>query len=372
MVLRMTRPTRRSDSSFLQYRKRVPGDIQKAAYGQCASVKFPSERLGDPPLVVRTKLEREVKFSLQTRDPATAKERTGIATAQLERLYDAIRNGPCPLTRKQVVALAGLVYQGFAKGGEDDPGPASAWSRVVRDNQAAAKGDSGRASLIVGNEEDRRRASMEERFGAMADALLATQSIITDAGSRCALIEELERSLTQAAKKLRRNADGDYRPDPDAARFPPWGTTSERAPAASRAKCGSSVTFDELFERWRRERTPSPSTVTTWRGYVRALRKHLGHDDPSRVTKADIVAWKDALVAANYSPKGIKDGQLAAIRALYTYAIDNELLTANPAATVKVVTTRYGQQFCSPNPLIQQCRRDKSTRDFSAQLRKLG
>src|SRR5262245_1467428 len=106
MVLRMTRPTRRSDSSLLQFRKRVPADIQKAAYGQCAVVSFPAGSAGEPAAAIRTTLRGQVKFSLQTRDPATAKERNGLATAQLERFYDAVRKGPQRLTRRQVVALA--------------------------------------------------------------------------------------------------------------------------------------------------------------------------------------------------------------------------------------------------------------------------
>src|SRR5690606_36917185 len=98
----------------------------------------------------------------------------------------------------------------------------------------------------------------------------------------------------------------------------------------------STLTFDELFERWQRETKPAPSTITTWRSYIRALRNQVGHDDPARVTKADIIAWKDELVAAGRSPKGIKDGQLAAARALFNYAVDNGLLPSNPALGVTV------------------------------------
>jgi hypothetical protein len=65
---------------------------------------------GGPAVVICAMLKKEVGFSLRTRDPATGKERNNIAITQLERLYDAIREGPRPLTRKQVVALAGLVY----------------------------------------------------------------------------------------------------------------------------------------------------------------------------------------------------------------------------------------------------------------------
>jgi hypothetical protein len=48
MVQHMTRPTRRPDSSHLQFRKRVPADVQKAAYGRLAAVKFPAGGSGEP------------------------------------------------------------------------------------------------------------------------------------------------------------------------------------------------------------------------------------------------------------------------------------------------------------------------------------
>jgi integrase len=334
MVLRMTRPTRRPDSSFLQYRRRVPADVQKVAYGRSASINFPSDVPDGPPVVVQTTLKKQVGFSLRTRDPAVAKERTSIATAQLERLYDDIRKGPHPLTKKQVVALAGLVYKGFAMGGEDNPGPASIWAKVVRANDAAKDGADATSSLMIGTDAERRRGALERRFGRMADAILATQGIVTDAKSRWSLIEELPAALTQAATKLRRNADGDYRPDPDAERFPTWEGVAKADP--SRAKSDGRFTFDGLFERWQAERKPSASTVTTWAGYVRALRKHVGHDDPGKVTKANLVAWKDALVAAGNSPKGIRDGQLAAAKALFTYAVENDWLPANPVHGIKL------------------------------------
>jgi len=61
------------DSSFFQYRKRVPADIQKAAYGRCASIQLPSGVAGGTPVVVQATLNKEVGFSLRTKDPATAK-----------------------------------------------------------------------------------------------------------------------------------------------------------------------------------------------------------------------------------------------------------------------------------------------------------
>jgi integrase len=334
MVLHMTRPTRRPRSSFLQFRKRVPADIQRVASGRPVAVSFPAGVSGEAAVIVRATLRGQVKFSLQTRDPATAKERTGLATAQLERIYAAIRTGPRPLTHKEVVALAGLAYKGFATGGEDNPGPASMWAEVARVNEAAENGADSTSSLMIGTEDERRRGALERRFGPMADAIMVTQGIVTDAKSRWSLIQELPKALTQAATKLQRNADGDYRPDLTAERFPTWAGVAMAD--ASKAKPDGRLTFDGLFERWRAERKPSASTVTTWAGYVRTLRKHIGHDDPRKVTKADLVAWKDALIASGNSPKGIRDGQLAAAKALFTYAVENDWLPANPVHGIKL------------------------------------
>jgi len=186
------------------------------------------------------------------------------------------------------VALAGLVYQGFASGGEDDPGPVSTWVRVVRENIAATKGEYGRASLMIGDAKDRRKVSMEKRFGAMADALLVFQGVVTDAASRWALIQELERSLTPAARKLQRNAEGDWRPDPDAAQFPEWKreeatTPSHRPPS----------TINTVFEGWKLEAVAahlSPKTIKEYQSVVERFGRFLGHQDAGRISPADVDA----------------------------------------------------------------------------------
>jgi hypothetical protein len=138
---------------------------------------------------------------------------------------------------------------------------------------------------------------------------LLREGLVADDESRLVLINEAARAMIEAADRLERHATGDYRPDPVAERFPAWEgvqTNPDMVGGTSR----QAVTFDKLFDRWMREANPSPSTITTWRSYMKQLREHVGHDVPSRVTKADIVAWKDALVALGRAPKGIKDGHL--------------------------------------------------------------
>jgi Domain of unknown function (DUF6538) len=329
MVLSMARPTRRSGSSFILYRRRVPSDVQKIAAGREVSIRLNGE-CADKPLVVSARFGKEVKFSLRTRDPSVAKERTATATAHLERLYGALRKGPVPLTPKQRVALSGILYRAFADNLEDDPVDPKIWKHILALNKQAMEGQ----LLTIGDEGAARLKVLDERFGPFVDAVLRQEGIVTDEDSRNALLKEAARALTEAAEKLHRNALSDYRPDPNAERFPKWERPLNGA--ASKSNKGASLTFKELFERWRLERRPSASTVSTWQGCIRALQKHLGHDNPASVTRADIIAWKDALLSAGYSPNGIRNGQLTAARTLFKYGVDNDLLKFNPAQGVTV------------------------------------
>lgn len=67
---------------------------------------------------------------------------------------------------------------------------------------------------------------------------------------------------------------------------------------------------------------------------VERLRKFVKHDDAARLTKKDIVAWRDHLLA-DLSAKTVSDKYLSTIRSLLNWAVDNERLTQNVAATVK-------------------------------------
>lgn len=119
-------------------------------------------------------------------------------------------------TAKQISALSGELYKGFAEGLEDNPVlTAEQWLRVSEMNEEARRGEYGLVATlgIHKSAEGRRRASMEKRFGKMANAFLAGRGIITDEASRWKLIEQASLDLSEAAKKLSRNADGDFTPD---------------------------------------------------------------------------------------------------------------------------------------------------------------
>jgi integrase len=333
MVLRMARPTRRPGSNNSYLRKRVPADVLRIAQGQSVSFTFPGESPDEREVVSVVTIAPVIKVSLRTRDPALTRLRHGLALSQFERVCEAFRKGPQALTKRQIVVLSGLIYRKINQAFHDDAVDANWWQTVqeVVDNALSSPLD----DLLIGGNEAKTAARLKrlERYvGPFVDGVLRSEGAIIDAASRSKLLVEAARALKEVAAQLKRNAEGDYRPDPNAERFPKW----EGLKLRSQGSPHSTLTFDGLFERWQRETKPAPSTITTWRSYINALRNHIGHDDPARVTKADLIAWKDALVAAGRSPKGIKDGQLAAVRALFNFAVDNGLLPSNPALGVTV------------------------------------
>jgi len=80
----------------------------------------------------------------------------------------------------------------------------------------------------------------------------------------------------------------------------------------------------------------APSTVKRWSPVVDRLIGHLGHDDATAISRADIVAWKDALLDTGMSNVKVRDVYVAAVKAMLLFALDQGQLSDNPAAGIKV------------------------------------
>ena len=114
------------------------------------------------------------------------------------------------------------------------------------------------------------------------------------------------------------------------------------------------------------ENAPAPVSIKRlWADYVRSrvqagfmrdggrrarpvienLGKFLKHDDAHRVTKKDLLAWRDHLMA-DLSAKTVNDIYLSAVRSLFAWAAENDYLPENVAATVRQPKPRkqYGRE----------------------------
>lgn len=64
------------------------------------------------------------------------------------------------------------------------------------------------------------------------------------------------------------------------------------------------------------------------------LRRYLGHGDAARITKKDLLAWRDRLMI-DKSAKTVSNIHLSTVRSLFGWAEENERLPTNVAKTVR-------------------------------------
>ncbi|WP_230531767.1 site-specific integrase [Microvirga roseola] len=302
----MSRPHKHPKTGVYYFRRAVPADLRPI--------------LG----------KREELRSLGTKDPARARELHAAISGEVDRHWKALRRPTQPLSHKQVVALSGLAYKAMTEGHADDPGSSSLWQGLM---------------LLQNNVINPDR--LAQWLGPTVDAILVREGVRTDEASRSRLIEEVRKATNQAAAQLARNANGNYQPDPDAARFPEW--TPPKPPEGEQTKPANEAkraTLTGLMEGWWREAKAVGRSISTHESYSATIAKlvaFLGHDDARRVTPEDVVRFKDhRLTEVNpktgkpASPKTVKDSDLAGLKAVFGWAVTNRLLPSNPAEGITI------------------------------------
>lgn len=159
------------------------------------------------------------------------------------------------------------------------------------------------------------------------------------------LLTAFWQALCDAFEHRLRESGGDFRPDPKSERFPEW-----RPPGVSPKPAGN-VSLTGLVEEWWTEAKAAnrkESTYESYRNTMASLVAFLGHDDATRVTRENIVAFKDHRLASlnprtgkSLSPKTVRDSDLAGLKSVFGWAITNSKMPGpNPADGVKVMKTK--------------------------------
>src|SRR5207247_877028 len=108
--------------------------------------------------------------------------------------------------------------------------------------------------------------------------------------SRDLILTAFCQALKDAFESRKRNAEGDYSADPKSGRFPEWTPQQSAAPASAK------VFLKGLVDSWWHEAKATgrkPSTYESYSHTVALLADFLKHDDAGRVTRNDVVAFKD-------------------------------------------------------------------------------
>lgn len=337
----------RARSSIPQFRVRVPTKLVAQLRGKRVLLSLGTER----PFIKVAKIGNDVSFSLETDDRLIAESRQANALDHLRRLFELTEADPISLSHKALVALSGEAYRIYNEIYSDSPGEPGPWSfhkalhraalegRIQAPPSAALVPNEAMSAMALFGEGDITAAvnalpagqfdSLEERFGLIGDWVLIRQRIHLAQSDRRRFLHLVGTAALDAGWQLRRNAEGDYSPDPKAQRFPPIETVAAIKPK---------LKLSELFGAWWQEAKAtgrSKKTHDVYKGAIDRLIKHLGHDDAGRVTEQDMLAFKDARLKV-VTAKSLKDGDLPGIRSIFGWAVDNRKLSNNPANAIKI------------------------------------
>lgn len=342
MLYRLVRPMIRKGSRNPQFVQRIPTDLRDQMIGMRLDLP-----VGDAIVPIRiTASTQAIRVSLKTADPTEAKNRQAGLAGYLERVFAALREErPIPLTHRQAVALSGEIYRAWAKDIDlsgsitlvnNDDGSVEISRGVDMEVLKAACAD--QLEKLDRLAEDDDPEVLEKVFGPLVNRLLFDKSIHrVDTLSRHMVLKEFRRALRQALEVQHGKAEGDYSPDGRAGRFPEWQARHKDAPSGS-------VSLSGLVETWWREARLAGNSESTHESYRKAfstLAYFLKHDDASRVTENDILRFKDHLLTVtnpktgkHLSTKTVKASYLSGLRSVFSWAVDNKLLKANPASNI--------------------------------------
>lgn len=306
---------KRKGSDNWYFRRTIPADVQRIL-AKLPRGKRPSNWY-----------KTHIAISLGTPDRAAAKAKCPDVAAAVERQLQMLREGPKPLSAKQITALSGEVYRAFAQGLEDNPvlSPEQ-WRDIGAGARDARKGN---PLLIAQDHAERREITMELRFGAIADAILIRNTIQSDEDSRWRLIERLSLDMPEAAEKLARNADGDFSPDAYSQRFPKLEAANTSAGATG------PHSLRVLAEDWRVAAIARGVTERDAKRMSRVVLRFadwLGHDDAARVDRTDVVRWTNERNKEGISAATINKTDTAALRTIFEHGVDSGHMPANPLA----------------------------------------
>ncbi|MEY9135039.1 integrase [Bradyrhizobium diazoefficiens] len=319
MPLIMSRPWKHPKTGIYQLRRAVPEDL-RALVGK-----------------------REEKVSLQTRDPAEAKQRFATALAELEVRWANLRAGPKPLAESEAHHLAVAEHNSWLKTYSDNPSQQNRWDVRLGDWLFGARGS---APLLEpgsfrsdSSQEWLKIRLMEQECLETAKRYLATHGIHDDWLNQQTMARAVGAAIQRACLTLLKLARGETLPQ-----FAFSLTRLPAGPPASQAPL-QVTSFQDLLDGWKAERRPVAKTIYEWSRVVRELEKYLGHTDARRLTSENLVDWKRALVTAGLRAKTIQGAKLSPVRAILQWGVQNKLLSSNAAEGISLdVKAKQGER----------------------------
>jgi integrase len=215
------------------------------------------------------------------------------------------------LTHEQIVGLVGVWYRREIEQWTSDPGSEAAWEATLDDLRL--------------NDESGDRI---KPVAADVEELLAAEVLKVGDETRAAIAEQLFPYKVRLAQTILRRTRGDYRPDENLTKFPAWKTPGETQEAQG-------ITLTGIVEGWAAERNANERTKYGWERILKNLAKHLGHENATRISRDDVLSWKDAMIQEGLKASTVKN-KLTVASTLFGWALENRRIAENPAKSIRL------------------------------------
>ena len=107
------------------------------------------------------------------------------------------------------------------------------------------------------------------------------------------------------------------------------------------------VGLADVVRRWAGEAKPSARTIKRTENIVQRFSEAVGVTDVCGVRRADVIAWKDQLLAEGQTPANI-NVMIPMLGTVLNYAVANCMIESNPAAKVRVSDNRRAKEKRRP------------------------
>ncbi|WP_052272277.1 DUF6538 domain-containing protein [Leisingera sp. ANG-M7] len=288
----MPKPIRIGANPNYYLRIAVPADIASKVKGTELSIPLNGS-------LRRVKAGSAVKASLGTSDWEEAKRRFLPAHEAILAHWDAVRTGPQRLSHKSLLALAGEMRAGWVKAFDEDPGEPEVWQRVRAQNNAALS--DGRKLLWIPRD-DPPPNSLEERFGGLVDAFLASKRVLLRLEDRPKLLRMVADAMNDAARVNEAKAEGDYSDTGETSKYPEY----IPAPATPKAPVAEPVvTFQSIIDKEVKQRAAGrggvamiAATESKFRRAATEYAEFVGSENAAQITAKDVDGWKQDMLEA--------------------------------------------------------------------------
>jgi integrase len=322
-TLRMTAPWKHPATGVYYFRRRVPARFT-GVEGVPAGI---------------------IKWSLSTKEPKEAKRLWPEALAK----WEAMEQG------WERLANSITVTPGVAEE------VAAAWVAAVASGRINVGGNTGDTRALALSRPGRRVRRREGKGRISADAALETATAAAEARTHdivtlhtaealslaeIAIADEASPILYETMLRAVRAAYSQAEGDAVQAATRPLDKLRERLPDPPRplASPRARQSLKTLFDAWKSVASVKPRTIAEAEYAIDALIAHLGHDDASKISKADLVRWRDGMKATGTS-NNTWNNRHSLISQVLKRAVDDGRLPANPAESLRLAKAPTAPRF---------------------------